>query len=346
MTDRSATADADGRRPRRPHRHARHRPRRRGDGHIGDEHRRLLHALPGLYQSRPPTASIARPISAPGCSASSSIDGKMRGLFSFLFGASMLLVIQQARGRRGARRPKIHYSRMFWLLVFGLRPFISIWFGDILDALRADGHARSSSSASCPVRSLIVWAVALLLALDFVVMSASCAWQFFAVQAAAIAAPHPEPGSLAAVADAQAGFGSPDRRAAGRQDLALFRGPWDGDRPAAAVRPVAWRTRSSSSAFGVAETLAYMLFGMAGAEIGLLPRRMGGWRAIARCATGLLRVAIPAYALVRLAADPRRISPCRPFSLICFAAPMPFRPWHDGRHRRRRSSCSPARAAG
>ena len=30
------------------------------------------------------------------------IDGKMRGLFSFLFGASMLLVIERARGRRAS----------------------------------------------------------------------------------------------------------------------------------------------------------------------------------------------------------------------------------------------------
>ena len=36
----------------RPHRHARHRPRGRGDGHFGDEHCRLRHALSGLCQPR------------------------------------------------------------------------------------------------------------------------------------------------------------------------------------------------------------------------------------------------------------------------------------------------------
>ena len=58
-------------------------------------------------------------------------DGKMRGLFSFLFGASMLMVIEraQASGRSPAR---IHYARMAWLLVFGLAHLWLIWWGDIL----------------------------------------------------------------------------------------------------------------------------------------------------------------------------------------------------------------------
>jgi uncharacterized protein len=50
------------------------------------------------------------------------IDGKMRGLFSFLFGASVLLVIERAEA--GGRNPAaVHYSRMIWLLVFGLIHF-------------------------------------------------------------------------------------------------------------------------------------------------------------------------------------------------------------------------------
>jgi uncharacterized protein len=59
------------------------------------------------------------------------VDGKMRGLFSILFGASTLLVIQQATasGRGGARA---HYARMAVLLLFGLAHFYLLWFGDIL----------------------------------------------------------------------------------------------------------------------------------------------------------------------------------------------------------------------
>src|SRR6218665_278676 len=59
------------------------------------------------------------------------IDGKMRGLFSFLFGASMLLVIDRAEAR-GANAAWAHYSRMLWLLIFGLIHYFFIWFGYIL----------------------------------------------------------------------------------------------------------------------------------------------------------------------------------------------------------------------
>ena len=55
------------------------------------------------------------------------IDGKMRGLFSFLFGASLLLVIERAEAK-GESAASIHYRRMVWLLVFGLLHYYFIWF--------------------------------------------------------------------------------------------------------------------------------------------------------------------------------------------------------------------------
>lgn len=59
------------------------------------------------------------------------IDGKMRGLFSFLFGASLLLVVERAEAN-GQNPAEVHYSRMVWLLVFGLIHFYLVWWGDIL----------------------------------------------------------------------------------------------------------------------------------------------------------------------------------------------------------------------
>ncbi len=59
------------------------------------------------------------------------VDGKMRGLFSLLFGASMMLIIASAEAK-GQNPGKIHYSRMFWLALFGLLHFFFIWWGDIL----------------------------------------------------------------------------------------------------------------------------------------------------------------------------------------------------------------------
>ena len=58
-------------------------------------------------------------------------DGKMRGLFTMLFGASTILIAQRAEG--GVPGPwRTHYSRMFWLLVIGMLHAYLFWFGDIL----------------------------------------------------------------------------------------------------------------------------------------------------------------------------------------------------------------------
>ena len=59
------------------------------------------------------------------------VDGKMRGLFSLLFGASALLVIERAMASN--RSPALtHYSRMVWLFAFGMAHYWFIWWGDIL----------------------------------------------------------------------------------------------------------------------------------------------------------------------------------------------------------------------
>jgi uncharacterized protein len=66
------------------------------------------------------------------------IDGKMRTLFSMLFGASMLLVIERAEasGRSGWWT---HFRRMIVLLGFGLAHYYFIWFGDILTLYALSG---------------------------------------------------------------------------------------------------------------------------------------------------------------------------------------------------------------
>lgn len=59
------------------------------------------------------------------------VDGKLRSLFSILFGASMLLVIERAvRSARSGWRT--HFARMAVLLLFGLAHFALLWWGDIL----------------------------------------------------------------------------------------------------------------------------------------------------------------------------------------------------------------------
>ena len=59
------------------------------------------------------------------------IDGKMRGLFSLLFGASMMLIIDRATAK-GESPAQVHYRRMAWLAMFGIAHYFFIWAGDIL----------------------------------------------------------------------------------------------------------------------------------------------------------------------------------------------------------------------
>lgn len=58
------------------------------------------------------------------------IDGKMRGLFTLLFGASMLLFLHKAWARGATRW--LQARRLAWLGLFGLAHFFFVWRGDIL----------------------------------------------------------------------------------------------------------------------------------------------------------------------------------------------------------------------
>ena len=58
------------------------------------------------------------------------IDGKMRGLFTLLFGAGMYLFMERAWERGSSRW--VQMWRLFLLMCFGFIHFIFIWMGDIL----------------------------------------------------------------------------------------------------------------------------------------------------------------------------------------------------------------------
>jgi uncharacterized protein len=89
------------------------------------------------------------------------IEGKMRGLFSLLFGASMLLVIERAEAA-GEPADKVHFRRMAWLLLFGLAHYYFIWHGDILTLYAAIGIVAWFLHGSSP-RALVRIAIALIL---------------------------------------------------------------------------------------------------------------------------------------------------------------------------------------
>ncbi len=59
-----------------------------------------------------------------------TVDGKFRGLFTILFGASMLLFLDKYDV--SARGVRLQLRRLFWLLLFGLAHYYLLFRGDIL----------------------------------------------------------------------------------------------------------------------------------------------------------------------------------------------------------------------
>ena len=244
------------------------------------------------------------------------IDGKMRGLFSFLFGASTLLVIERARAS-GQSPAKVHYLRMLWLLVFGLLHFYFIWFGDILAAYALTGlllfFFRNLS-----VHALILWGIALVIVQC--VLMAGGAWEINQLARAAAAA-NPDP---AAVADYRS-FAAPFAPLSGpdlTSKLSLFLGPWPGlVHERLIVRGL--EPFMSLLYFGW-ETLAYMLFGMAALKSGFF---RGEWSAARyrKWALICLGIAIPVYAIIAWLLIRADFSVPMVFTLV-MAAPTPVRP--------------------
>jgi uncharacterized protein len=89
------------------------------------------------------------------------IDGKMRALFSMVFGASALLVIERAVAA-GRSPAKTHLARMAALLLFGLAHFYLLWWGDILAQYALIGMV-AFLFRKLGTRALLTWAVSLLL---------------------------------------------------------------------------------------------------------------------------------------------------------------------------------------
>ncbi|KQN92880.1 hypothetical protein ASE95_09635 [Sphingomonas sp. Leaf231] len=197
------------------------------------------------------------------------VEGKMRGLFATLFGASMLLVVQRAdaRGDNGAA---LHLRRMTALFVMGCAHLYLVWSGDIL-ALYAMVGAVALLFAGAPMRLLLFAAAAALLVAT--------------INGLAIA-------SLGGnVLEAVFGRSTP---AALAREVAALRGSW--------ATNVAWRWHEEAGPLTAflangPETLAYMLLGMAGLRSGFLT---GAWprRRYAIVAALALGLTLPVYAML------------------------------------------------
>jgi uncharacterized protein len=244
------------------------------------------------------------------------VDGKMRGLFSLLFGASMLLVIERAEAS-GARPKSVHFRRMFWLLLFGLLHLYFIWFGDILALYAMVGMIAWLFRRKTP-RKLIGWGIAFVI-VQFLIFAGLSVAAYFLQQAAT------QPGAAADVVEQwqalQGKFGPPSGQPL-NEKLALFQGAYGGI------------VESRVEKHGVApiislvmmgwETLGYFLFGMAAFKTGFLT---GGWapERYRKWALVGFGISVPAYAVLAwvLVRDGFTV----PTVLgVVMAATIPFRP--------------------
>lgn len=211
-------------------------------------------------------------------------DGKMRGLFSILFGASMLLVIDRAEAK-GENPARVHYARMIWLLMFGLLHMWLIWWGDILAHYALIGML-AFLFRDLPVSKMLGIGIALLI-VQLVVTSFT---PLAVIQAQA------DPGTAGNAETLRVFerfFGTPPAAWIAEQ-VALHRGSWRG------IAVAHFRNDGSPihTLFQLGwETLAYMLFGMAALRSGMLTgdwtrARYRTWAAIG------LGIALPAYALI------------------------------------------------
>ena len=221
-------------------------------------------ALPDPAYSNPMAWGGTRPIDLGAWFLTETfVNGRMRGLFSLLFGASTLLILQRADAA-GLNGASIHLRRMAVLFLFGLVHLTFIWTGDILThyalvGVIALGFVGLSARALC-------WTAIAMAGLSMAMGWLECFGLF-------AAAARDTPQSVALWDLYQLAFGTPDP-ARLAPEIAAMRGSW--------AASTAYRLANNGNPlFDLIQigpdTLSAMLLGMAALKSGFLtgqwPRR-------------------------------------------------------------------------
>lgn len=196
------------------------------------------------------------------------VDGKMRGLFSLLFGASMLLAMDKAEmaGRNGRMA---HITRSFWLAIIGLIHYLLLWWGDILMLYALVSLIALTCTGRQPIA--LVKLAFLAFAVHFVVLI-GIMLSIYATQSAALA-PDATPTAIQAMADMLTRIGHPGTSDIARE-ITLYRGPFAPMVIDRAADLPGWILAGFQ--FMALDTLGFMLLGMAMLKAGFMT---GQWPA-------------------------------------------------------------------
>ncbi len=93
-------------------------------------------------------------------------EGTMRGIFSLLFGAGIVLLTERMeQAGAGIMAAEIHFRRMLWMMLFGVIHWtLMLWTGEILFAYSLCGLVLFSFRKLAPRRLLVIGGVLLLVA--------------------------------------------------------------------------------------------------------------------------------------------------------------------------------------
>lgn len=249
-------------------------------------------------------------------------DGKFRGLFTMMFGASTVLIAEGALAK-GERPALIHYSRMASLFLFGMVHAYFIWAGDIL-VLYAVCGAVAFAAWRWRNRTLLAVGSGLLLLQLFIGVGSYAGLSY--VRAAA-EAPNASAADKAAWREAEEAITTPPKTAG--DDLVSHRGTWLETHRARTA--FAFEMQTQILVFSIPDTIGLILIGMALYRLGFFSgewSRRRYWQIVAG-GTAVILLYVPLIRWIDatqfspvtlLAADALQLAFLRPIQSLAWAS--------------------------
>lgn len=203
-------------------------------------------------------------------------EGKMRALFSIIFGAGILLFIMN-KNTPATTSTRLFYTRMFWLILFGLADaHLLLWSGDILYYYGVIGLIAFLFRKLKP--AILIWAIPIVTVVEFAVQTSfyqdirEKRLNYITVSKELKAGQSPDAKQKKALADwrdIELSF-MPNEKDIEEKTIIMKS---DYHKVAQSVRKESWQFQTSWLIYGIWDPLALMLLGMALLKWGFLNNR-------------------------------------------------------------------------